>query len=152
MNAPGTLAAVDVGSTKTVCFVARADDAGGLRVVGIGCHASRGIRAGTVADMEAAEQSIVQVVNAAEEMAGETLRRAWINVSGDQTESRSVAVEVAIDGHEVGDADLRRILQQSRRRIEAPDRVVIHALPVGYGIDARGAFAIPGAWSASVWV
>jgi len=133
----GLIAAVDIGSTKTVCFVARADDAGGLRVVGIGCQASRGIQAGTIVNMEAAEQSIAMAVNGAEEMAGDTLREVWINVSGGQTRSRSVAVDVTIAGHEVGDADLRRVMQQSRQAVDTVDRTILHAMPVGYSIDGH---------------
>jgi len=133
----GLIAAVDIGSTKVVCFVARTDDNGGLRVVGIGCQASRGVQAGTIVNMEAAEQCIAAAVNAAEEMAGETLRQAWINVSGGQPRSRSVAVDVTIAGHEVGDADLRRVMHQSRNAIDTVDRAVLHAMPVGYSIDGH---------------
>ncbi|MBC6441347.1 MAG: cell division protein FtsA [Rhodospirillales bacterium] len=139
MTAPrtGLIAAVDVGSTKTVCFVARSDDGGGLRVVGIGCQASRGVQAGTIVNMEAAEQSIAAAVNGAEQMAGEILRHAWVNVSGGQPRSRQVAVDVTIAGHEVGDADLRRMMQQSRQAIETDDRAVLHAMPVGCSIDGH---------------
>ena len=66
MTSLGPITAIDVSSTKTACFVARADENGGLRVVGIGCQASRGIQAGTIVNMEAAEQSIAAAVNAAE--------------------------------------------------------------------------------------
>jgi cell division protein FtsA len=139
MSAPrsGLIAAVDIGSTKVVCFVARADDNGGLRVVGIGCQASRGIQAGTIVNMDAAEQSISAAVHAAEEMAGETLRHAWINVSSGKPRSSSVAVDVTIAGHEVGDADLRRVMLQSRNAIDTTDRAVLHAMPVGYSIDGN---------------
>ena len=137
MTSLGPIAAIDVGSTKTACFVARADENGGLRVVGIGCQASRGIQAGTIVNMEAAEQSIAAAVNAAEEMAGETLRQVWLNVSGGQPRSRSVAVDVTIAGHAVGDADLRRVMQHSRQAIDTTERAVIHAMPVGYSIDGN---------------
>ena len=139
MTAPHSslIAAVDVGSTKVACFVARSDDNGGLRVVGIGCQASRGVQAGTIVDMDAAEQSIAGAVIGAEEMAGETLRRVWINVSGGQPHSKSVTVDVTIAGHEVGDADLRRVMQQSRNAIDTVDRTILHAMPVGYSIDGH---------------
>ncbi|MBN35076.1 MAG: cell division protein FtsA [Rhodospirillaceae bacterium] len=150
MNAPrsalprsGLIAAVDIGSTKTVCFVVRADDNAGLRVVGIGCQASRGVQAGSIVNMEAAEQSIAAAVNAAEEMAGDTLRQVWINVSDGQPRSRSVAVDVTIAGHEVGDADLRRVMLQSRQAIDTVDRTILHAMPVRYSIDGNRSIRDP---------
>jgi len=139
LNAPrsGLVAAIDIGSTKVCCFVARPDDNGGLRVTGIGCQASRGVHAGTVVNMEAAEESIAAAVNAAEEMAGETLRDAWVNITAGQPRSHTVAVDVAIAGHAVGEADLRRVMQQSRQAIDTVDQAVIHAMPVGYSIDGN---------------
>ncbi|MCH8113279.1 MAG: cell division protein FtsA, partial [Proteobacteria bacterium] len=66
------VAALDVGTTKVCCFIARADAEGCLRVIGIGHQLSRGMRAGTVIDMDATEESIRSTVDAAEHMAGET--------------------------------------------------------------------------------
>ena len=69
-----TIAALDVGTTKVCCFIAHLDDDGNLRIAGIGFHASRGLRAGAVVDMDAAEESILAAVHHAEQMADETIR------------------------------------------------------------------------------
>ena len=53
-------------------------------------------------------------VHAAEQMAGETLRDVTVNVAGGHPASQTIGVEVAIAGHEVGDADLRRVLDQGQ--------------------------------------
>lgn len=134
----GLVAALDVGSTKVACFVAKIED-GVARVVGIGHQVSQGIRSGTIVDMEAAENSILNAVSAAEQMAGETLQSVIINVTGGYPTSRTVAVEVAIAGHEIGDADLRRVIDQGRNAYAQPDRRLLHAIPVSYTIDgSRG--------------
>jgi cell division protein FtsA len=52
--------------------------------------------------MEAAERAILTTVHAAEQMAGETIRRRQ-NVSGGHPASQTIAVDVDIAGHEVGD-------------------------------------------------
>src|SRR3546814_3734060 len=54
----GLIAALDIGTTKVCCFVAEADQAGQVRVLGIGHHASSGIKGGMIVEMEAAERSI----------------------------------------------------------------------------------------------
>jgi cell division protein FtsA len=108
------IAALDVGSSKVCCLVARIGDSGPPRVIGIGQQASRGVKSGNVVDMEAAENAILIAVHAAEQMAGETIESVFVNLSGGQPASRSMSVEVSIAGHAVEDTDLRRILEQSR--------------------------------------
>ena len=74
----GVIAALDVGTSKVCCFVARADDES-LRVTGIGHQLAHGMRAGAIVDMAAAERSILAAVHAAEQMAGETICEVYLN-------------------------------------------------------------------------
>lgn len=135
----GFIAALDVGTNKVCCFVARVEADRTIRVVGIGHQVSNGLRSGAVVDMEAAEHSIRAAVYAAEKMAGETVRETFVNLSGGYPASHTVGVEVSISGREVGDSDLRQVLEQGRARPEAGEREVVHSIPVGYTIDgSRG--------------
>ncbi len=132
----GRIAAIDVGTSKVCCFIARVDgDA--LRVTGIGHQISHGLRAGAVIDMASAEQSILAAVHAAEQMAGDTIRDAYVNFSVGNPQSQRIEVEVAINGHEIGANDLRRVLGQGRARCEPGDREIIHTIPLGYTIDGN---------------
>jgi len=134
----GLVAALDVGSTKIACFVAKVED-GVARVVGIGHQVSNGVRAGTIVDMDGAESSILTAVSAAEQMAGETLESVLVNISGGYPNSRTIAVDVAIAGHEIGEADLRRVIDQGRHAQSQSDRRLLHAIPVSFTIDgSRG--------------
>lgn len=133
----GLIAALDVGTTKVCCFIARAQEDGTLRVLGIGHQVSRGIRNGAVVDMDEAETSIRAAVDAAEQMANERLRDVIVNLSGGQPTSSNVKVEVAVNGHEVGDSDIRRMLDHARHHSESPERDLIHSMPVDYIIDGN---------------
>ncbi|MHA1108032.1 MAG: cell division protein FtsA, partial [Alphaproteobacteria bacterium] len=75
----GLIAALDVGSTKVTCFIARIHADGGIRVSGVGHHASNGVRSGAIIDMDGAETSIRTAVNAAEQLAGERIREVVVN-------------------------------------------------------------------------
>ena len=132
----GLIAALDVGTSKICCFIARVETTGAIRVIGVGNHVSRGIRGGTVVDMEATEQSIRAAVDAAERLAGETIRDVYVNLSGVAPRSAKVAVDISIAGHEVGENDLRRVVDQVGHA-EGPDREVIHCIPIGYTIDGH---------------
>ena len=142
----GLVAALDVGTTKVCCLIARVDGERGTdgkpkpRIVGIGHQVSSGMRKGTVVDLDQAETSIRAVVEAAEQMAGENIDRVIVNLSGGRHRSRLIAYEISIAGHEVGDSDIRRVLDPVNMNGEkTEDREFIHTIPVGYTVDgSRG--------------
>jgi len=132
------VAALDVGTTKVSCFVARPGGARPPRVIGIGHQVSRGVRGGIVVDMEAAEAAIRATVEAAEQMAGETVRQVVVNLSGGAPRSRLIAYEVAVAGHAINESDLRRILDSAAAAGDVPEgHELVHAIPVGYSIDGH---------------
>ena len=140
----GVIGALDVGSTKVSCFIVKPTglrEGGGpaLKVLGIGHQVSRGVRAGTVVDINTAEDSIRAAVEQAERMAGVTLRDAVVGISCGQPQSRTVNVEVSIAGHEVGEQDLARAHLSGREQMPSGEREVIHCMPGSYSIDgSRG--------------
>ena len=90
----GLIAALDVGTTKMCCFIARAEGNESERIVGIGHQISRGIRCGAVVDMDEAEAAIRSTVETAEHMAGANIRQVVVNLSGHQQVSRLFAYEI----------------------------------------------------------
>ncbi|MGQ9365416.1 cell division protein FtsA [Azospirillum sp. ST 5-10] len=133
----GIVAALDVGSTKVCCFIARVEDAGTVRVVGMGHQLAAGVRAGAIIDMEAAETSIGAAVHAAEQMAGETIRDVVVNVSGGYPTSHAFNAEVSVPGQEVTASDVRRAMAHARALQIGPDQALIHAIPVGFMLDGN---------------
>ncbi len=139
----GVIAALDVGTSKACCFIARAAGERGLEIVGVGHRLSRGVRSGAIVDMEAARSSIVAAVQAAEDMAGETIREVTVGVSCGRPASITFGVEVAIAGHEVSQGDVRKVLEQGRQHRNGDDRQLLHSIPVGFSIDGSGGIRDP---------
>jgi cell division protein FtsA len=132
-----TIAAIDIGTTKICCFIARVEAE--PRILGIGHQIARGLRGGAIVDLDAACESIRAAVHAAEEMAGETIERVVVNLSGGYTASRIVKAEIAVGRREISDGDMRQVLERGYAMRDAPDRQVIHSIPVGFSIDdSRG--------------
>jgi cell division protein FtsA len=78
-------------------------------------------------------------VHAAEEMAGLTIARAVVNLSGGYAPSRIVKAEIALGRREIGDGDMRQVLERGYMMRGSPDGQVIHSIPVGFSIDdSRG--------------
>ncbi len=137
------IAALDIGTTKVCCFVAQIGPRDGVRVVGIGHQVSRGLRGGTVIDLDATEAAVRGAVDAAERMAGETVKRAFVNLSCGDPMSRTVGVEVPVSGREIDDADLRHLLRQGMARTEPEEREIVHAIPGPFTIDGTGGVREP---------
>ncbi len=134
----GLVAAIDLGSTKACCLIAKPAAGGGFEIVGIGHQIAHGLRSGAIIDMEQAEATIRSTVEAAEQMAGENINNVIVNISCGEPQSRLIAYEISIAGHEIGDADLRRLLDPAGLpENERHERELIHMIPVGYSIDGN---------------
>jgi cell division protein FtsA len=133
----GIVAALDVGSTKVCCFIARVEEAGAVRIVGMGHQIATGVRAGSIVDMEAAETCIGAAVHQAEQEAGETIRDVIVNISGGHLGSYNFNGEVAVTGQEVTESDVRRVLGHARNLQVGHESTIVHAIPVGFALDGN---------------
>jgi cell division protein FtsA len=137
-KAPGVCAALDVGSSKIACFIARTDQtiAGPRpRVVGVGHQSSRGVRAGAVVDMDEAAEAIRAAVEQAERMAGLAVNAVTVTLSAGQPTSTRLAAEIDLPQREVGERDLRRLLDGALSEFAVNDRIVLHAIPLAWSVD-----------------
>ncbi len=134
----GLVAVLDVGSSKTVCLIGRAEP-GSLRVVGAALRESQGIKAGTVINMEHAEESIRDAVAAAENHADVRIQNVIISVNCGQPVSVTSRAAMSLDGELVTDAHLRALLADGRSRCNLEDHDLIQSAPTTYVVDeARG--------------
>ena len=144
----GLIAALDVGSSKIACFLARVEEGRGdgvpyFRILGIGHQVSEGIRSGTVVDMVAAETAIRAAVHAAERMAEVKIEEVLLSFTTGSPLSERVTASVSLSGEEIGDHDVRRVLQQGYQRAERVDRDPVHVIPVTYTIDGSAGIREP---------
>ena len=131
----GPFGVLDIGTTKIVCAIGRAETDGTLRVTGFGWQKGRGVRGGGIVDIEEAERAIRAAVGAAEEEAGLRLAKVTVNLSCGQPESRLFNVQWPVGGRAVTDADIRRVLHEGRARATSPGRSMVHVLPMAFSAD-----------------
>ncbi|MCZ4279288.1 cell division protein FtsA [Kiloniella laminariae] len=138
----GTVAVLDVGSSKICCFIAQMDGDNLPKVIGIGQQASHGMKSGNIVNMETLEDSILNAVHAAEQMAGETVNSVFVNLSGGNPSSHNINLEISINGHEVTESDLTQALEHASQ-VQGPagnpeqGRQLIHSMPTGYTLDGN---------------
>ncbi len=140
-----TVAALDVGTSKIACIIARLtpqrdrapDDwrTHKTQILGVGHQRSRGVKNGLIVDMDEAESAIRQTVDAAERMAGVRIDRVVVTAAGGRLASQHFAAKVTIGGREVADYDVHRVLEASANYPLVRGRVVLHSLPTNYSLD-----------------
>jgi cell division protein FtsA len=136
----GSVAVLDVGSSKIACFIAEPNEQGELQIVGIGHHHAQGIRAGTITDSHAAEASIAAAVSLAEKMAGGvTVDNVMVNLALPDIRSHLMHVDLNISGGSVSEQDISDILREGCQSVAEENQQIIHCFATQYQLDgAKG--------------
>jgi len=132
---PGSVAVLDIGTTKVVCFIGQVQDSGEIHITGIGHQLAKGMRAGVIVDVGEVESSILAAVNAAEQMAGETIENVVVSVGGNQIQSKSVSVELEITAGTVADQDIVDLIQEGCASLDDGQHSILHVFPIQYYLD-----------------
>lgn len=143
------IAALDVGSSKIACFIGHVvDDQGSVEVIGVGHHAAKGVKGGTITDLSEVEEGVRQAIHDAENMAaremdGYPLRDVVVNMPSIYTESHPTSIDVDIMGHEVTEKDLRRAVVRAQKMHKDNEHTLIHSIPVGFAMDGHEGIDAP---------
>jgi cell division protein FtsA len=136
---------LDVGASKIVCLIAKLtplpteDAAEGrthrIKIIGIGRQPSRGVKAGRVVDMEAAEIAIRCAVDAAERMAGVRAEGVIVNLTGGRMASHRHTGATQVGGRAVAASDVDYALDGAAVASARDGRTALHSLPTGFALD-----------------
>jgi cell division protein FtsA len=147
------VAALDIGTSKIACLVARLRPhppqqmlprrSHAIEVIGFGHTRARGTKAGGVVNLAEAEGAIRHAVDTAERMAGLEIESVVLSMSAGRLGSALFAAEIDIAGAAVSAGDIARVLAAGRRQSLRDGRAVLHALPVSYSIDGANGVRDP---------
>ena len=128
---------LDIGTSKVVAVVGEIDPDGGMEVVGIGSHPSRGMKKGVVVNIESTVQSIQRAVEEAELMAGCGIESVYAGIAGSHIKSLNSHGIVAIRDREVYIQDVDRVIDAAQAMAIPADQKILHVLPQEFLIDAQ---------------
>jgi cell division protein FtsA len=128
---------LDIGTSKVVAIVGEIVDDGSLNIIGIGSHRSRGLKKGTVVNIESTVESIQHAIAEAEMMAGCQIHSVYAGIAGSHIRSMNSHGIVAIRDGEVERADIERVIDAAQAVAIPADQKVLHILPQEYLIDAQ---------------
>jgi cell division protein FtsA len=139
------LAALDIGSSKITCLIGRRADAEDdvPVVAGVGVQASRGVKAGAAADLDALERSIRLAVEQAERAAGMAITDVVVGVSGPDLRSDVVRARLALGGKEVSAQHVAGVRAAALESFNSNGRDVLHASLLGYSVDGTSGIRDP---------
>jgi len=132
---------LDIGSTKVCTLIADSE----LNPIGVGNADSKGIKKGSIVNIEAAVDSIKKSVREAEDMAGCEVETVYVGLAGGHIKSfNSLGVtSIPTRSREINTDDVRRVIETARAVALAPDREIIHILPQEFTVDDQHGIADP---------
>lgn len=131
------LVGLDIGTSKVVAIVGTVTAEGGLEIVGLGSHPSRGLKKGVVVNIESTIQSIQRAIEEAELMSGCDIHSVYVGIAGSHISSLNSNGIVAIKDKEVVNADLERVIDAAKAVAIPADQNILHVLPQEYIIDSQ---------------
>ncbi len=135
-NRQTLIAALDIGSSKVCCVIARVSRDQKISIAGYGYNASKGIKNGMITDIKQATFSICDAVEAAEQMANERVERVIVNISGDKIKSSIKRAAIGLNKSKpITEAEITKVINKGITRINVENNELIHCLPTGYRLD-----------------
>lgn len=134
---------LDIGTTKICAIVGEIKDGGRIDIIGIGSHASRGLRKGVVVNIESTVESIKKAVEEAELMAGVDIKAVYAGIAGGHIKGFNSRGVIAVKEKEISKSDMDRVIDAARAVAIPLDREVLHILPQEFIIDNQDGIKEP---------
>ncbi len=135
---------VDIGSSKIATVIGQLQEEN-VNILGVSEVPSRGIRRGQIIDIEEAAVSINGALDAAERMAGHSVDRVFVSLSGVHIMSQNSKGIVAIStpSGEIGETDVQRVLEAAGAVSTPATTTILHVLPKTFTVDGEGGIKDP---------
>jgi len=140
------LVSLDIGSTKVCALIAEINpQTGRADVTGKGTASHKGARKGAIIDVPATIEAIKRATEEAEIMAGVSIERAVVGVSGPTVKSFNSRQVVAIGAknREISREDIARSLDAARSCPIPSEYEILHVLPREFVVDGQDGVADP---------
>ena len=134
MNLSDPIAALEIGTTRTVIAIAEPLGPGRISIVAHGDIPSSGVRKSQITDIGQAGVSVATVLKRMENDFGYSIGRAALVVAGPQIRTKQLVTQWQVD-KTVTDNDLAEIYNRSCDTGLEDDRILLDVAELGYGLD-----------------
>lgn len=145
-------AVIDIGASKTACFIARLVRESGLaphaEIIGVGSYGAPA-SANTASSPARLQMCVGKAVDAAERMAGVRIQEISIAAPGKYLRTRRIGVDLELAGGVVTQEDVEDCLAEGMRVAAAEDCAPLHGNAVSYRLDGEESYDDPVGLNAS---
>jgi cell division protein FtsA len=134
---------IDIGTTKICTLVAKVEEDGDLRIIGVGIEPSRGMKRGVMVDLEGATTAIARSVEKAQRSSGYEIRSAWVSLAGSHVSSINSKGTSGVAGGVVRQLEINRALESAQSVAIPHNREVIHVIQRGFSVDGQNGISQP---------
>jgi len=134
---------LDIGTSKIAAIIGKVKGDGGIEVVGLGTHPSKGLKKGVVVNIDSTVESIQRAIDEAERMSGIKAVSVSVGIAGSHIGSFNSNGMVAISHQEVQQEDVQRVIDAAQTIAIPGDQEVLHILPQEFMIDNQGGIREP---------
>jgi cell division protein FtsA len=139
---------LDIGTSKICALVAApGEHAGQLNILGLGITESKGVARGFINNIEHTVKSIEEVIRQAEQQSGVKIEEVIVGIAGDHVESQEARGIIGNIG-EIDDADVFRVIEETRKIAVPADRKILHVIPQEFIVDGQEKIYDPVGFSA----
>lgn len=130
---------LDIGTSKVCVIVANLNENGEINILGIGKSKSEGMTRGVITHVERTVASISNAIKEAELQAGVKINSVVAGIAGDHVQSFQSRGVVSISNpeHEITEADVNRLIEDTRKINLPADRKIIHVIPQEFIVDGQ---------------
>lgn len=128
---------LDIGTSKIVAIAAEILPEGTLKIIGVGQHASRGLKKGVVVNIDSTMQAIQRAIEEVELMADCKINTVYSGIAGSHIKSLNSHGMVKIKESEVSQSDIDRVVDTARAIALPADQQILHILTQEFIIDGQ---------------
>ncbi len=143
MNLSDPIAALEIGTSRTVIAIGEPLDGGRIRVAAHESIPSLGVRKSQIIDISQARFSIESVLKRLSEQCNYSIRQASLVVSGPQIRTKPVLGQCSVEGGVVQDENLDEVESRVYETGLSTDREAIELARVCYQLDDVDGIAAP---------
>ncbi len=125
---------VDLSARRVSCLSGRVEDDGKVFVEGYSQYAHKGIEKGSITDPEQLEKAIIAALRSLEAQTQRIIRNIVLVLPSRAIQTQTLTKTISLQTNQVQRSDIEALIQSAVADIP-PQYAVLHAVPVGYGID-----------------
>lgn len=134
MPCKNIIAAIDIGTSKTVAIAGTKDEQGKIMILGIGEAETKGVIRGTVQNIVLASASVREAVQKCEKASNVLFKNVYVGIDG-----RNISGEVnshsKIISNIITDQDINQLTEELYQISAGQGENIIHVIPQGYSVD-----------------